>query len=157
MTYARCLCFAQLFPFSEALRKYPPGAGIIRNVTKDYAVPETNHVLPKGTLVWIPVYAIHHDPDYYPNPEVFEPDRFTSEEIQKRHPQSFLAFGHGQRNCVGLRFGMMQAHVGLVTLIRNFEFRTCSKSIIPLEFSKRNVVLSPEGGLWLSVKNINCM
>lgn len=62
--------------------------------------------------------------------------------------------GDGPRNCIGLRFGMMQARVGLVTLIQNFEFTPCSKSTIPLVFSKRNLVLSPEGGLWLSVKKV---
>ncbi|KAG4068038.1 hypothetical protein HA402_003944 [Bradysia odoriphaga] len=77
---------------NESLRKYPPGAGIIRAVTKDYAVPGTNHLLQKGTLVWIPVYAIHHDPDIYPDPDVFDPDRFHPEEVQRRHPQSFLAW-----------------------------------------------------------------
>lgn len=138
----------------ESLRKYPPGSNLIRSVTKDYPVPDTNHVLQQNTLVMIPVYAIHHDSDYYPNPEVFNPDRFKPEAVHKRHPQSFIPFGDGPRNCIGLRFGMMQARVGLVTLLRNFEFTTCSKSIIPLVFSKRNVVLSPEGGLWLSVKHI---
>lgn len=139
----------------ESLRKYPPGSNLIRSVTKDYPVPDTNHVLQQNTLVMIPVYAIHHDSDYYPNPEVFNPDRFKPEFVHERHPQSFIPFGDGRRNCIGLRFGMMQARVGLVTLLRHFEFTTCSKSIIPLVFSKRNVVLSPEGGLWLSVKHIH--
>lgn len=79
-----------LFLLLESLRKYPPGANIIRAVSKDYAVPDTEYVLQKDTLVMIPVYAIHHDPEFYPNPETFNPDRFKSEEIQKRHPQSFL-------------------------------------------------------------------
>lgn len=103
----------------------------------------------------IPVYAIHHDPEFYPNPEVFDPDRFKAEEIQKRHPQSFLPFGHGPRACIALRFGMMETQIGLVTLLRHFEFAPCSKSIIPLVFSKRNPILTPQGGLWLSVNKIN--
>lgn len=123
-------------------------------MTKDYAVPETNNLLQKGTLVWIPVYAIHHDPEYYPHPEVFDPDRFEPAEVRKRHPQSYLPFGHGPRNCIGLHFGMLQTRIGLVSLIRNFEFYTCSKSVIPLVFSKRKFVLSPEDGLWLRVKKI---
>lgn len=70
------------------------------------------------------------------------------------HSLLLRRFGDGPRNCIGLRFGMMQARIGLVTLIRNFEFTPCSKSIIPLVFSKRSVVLSPEGGLWLNVKKL---
>lgn len=123
-------------------------------MTEDYAVPETNQLLQKDTLVVIPVYAIHHDPDFYPDPEVFDPSRFRPEEIQKRHPQAMLAFGQGPRNCIGLRFGKMEAQIGLVTLLQNFEFTTCSKSIVPLVFSKTNAILTPEGGLWLKVKKI---
>lgn len=149
MNLLNCLHFVL-----ESLRKYPPGAGIIRSVNKDYAVPCTPHTLRKGTLVWIPVYAIHHDPDFYPDPEVFDPDRFQPEEIQKRHPQSFLPFGQGPRQCIGLHFGMLQAHIGLVSLIRNFQIDTCAKTVVPIKFSTRKLVLSPEGGLWLCVKKI---
>ncbi|KAJ6640798.1 putative cytochrome P450 6a13 [Pseudolycoriella hygida] len=67
----------------QSLRKYSPVGNLRRMATKDYNVPKTNVVLPKGTKIMIPVHAIHHDPTYYPNPSKFDPDRFTPEEMSK--------------------------------------------------------------------------
>lgn len=67
-----------------------------------------------------------------------------------------LNFSHflGPRNCIGLRFGMMQARVGLVTLLNNFEFSTCSQTKIPLVIIPKAFILSPEGGMYLNLKPI---
>lgn len=102
----------------------------------------------------IPVYAIHHDAEYYPEPEVFDPNRFLPEEVKKRHNMSYLPFGEGPRMCVGFRFAIMQTHIGLITLLKNFEITTCSKSIVPLVFSNNGFVLSSKGGLFLKFTEI---
>lgn len=103
----------------------------------------------------IPVYGIHHDPDIYEQPEVFNPNRFSAEEVKKRPPCSFLAFGDGPRNCIGLRFGMMQARIGLVTLLKNFEFSTCHRTDpMPVEFSPTKFLLTPPNGVWLKIKAV---
>lgn len=127
---------------------------ILRVCTKSYSVPNTAVTLSKGTTVIIPAYGIQHDPDIYANPEVYNPDRFLPEEVQQRHSLSFLPFGDGPRNCIGLRFGLMQTKVGLATILKNFELSPCSKSTNPLVLSKTSLVLAPEDGLWLNVKNI---
>lgn len=58
-------------------------------------------MLPAGCSVNLYLYKILHDPKHYPNPEVFDPDRFLPEEVQKRHPFAFCPFSAGSRNCIG--------------------------------------------------------
>jgi len=77
----------------ETLRMCPPVTAALRQASKDYKVPNTNLRIPKGSLVIIPVYLIHNDPAYYPEPEKFDPERFTAENKQKRHPMAFIPFG----------------------------------------------------------------
>lgn len=85
------------FCVQESLRKFPPGASLIRTVTKDYQVPESNVVLKKGMTMITSIYAIHHDPEIYPDPEVFDPERFTHDKMVKRHPMAFIPFGEFYR------------------------------------------------------------
>lgn len=80
---------------NETLRKYPVVANLQRTSISEYKIPSTNVKLLKNQTVWIPVYAIHHDEDIYPNPHEFNPDRFEASEVAKRHPMSFLPFGEG--------------------------------------------------------------
>lgn len=129
-------------------------ANVTRQVAKDYTVPGTNNVLKKGMMVVVPIYAIQHDPEYYPNPDVYDPDRFSPEELGKRNSLTFLPFGEGPRVCIGLRFGMMQARIGLAIMLNHFKFTKCSKSVIPLVFAKNTPILSPATGLWLNVEKL---
>lgn len=63
----------------ETLRKYPIVALLRRECEKAYKVPNTDIVLEKGMIVSVPVMGIHHDPEIYPDPEKFKPERFTRE------------------------------------------------------------------------------
>lgn len=65
--------------YLETLRKYPPLPLINRECVKDYKVPDENLTIKKGDKVTIHIKAIHHDEEYYPNPSVFDPDRFSPE------------------------------------------------------------------------------
>lgn len=125
-----------------------------RLTKNDYKVAGTDNVIEKGTIVVIPSYAIQHDPEYYPDPEKFDPERFASDEARNRDIMTWLPFGEGPRNCIGSRFGMMQSRIGLATLLNNFEFSLSSKTMEPLKFIPKSFVLSPEGGIYLKLKSL---
>lgn len=102
-----------LFSFipEESLRKHPPAANLIRVATKPYDVPNMKFTIPKGMLVLIPVFAIHHDPLYYKQPEEFIPERFSPDEVKTRPSCSFLPFGEGLKllycffvDCINIRY-----------------------------------------------------
>ncbi|KAL6418314.1 hypothetical protein ACFW04_012207 [Cataglyphis niger] len=102
----------------EALRLYPSVFLILRNVEED--VKLRSYIIPGGTNLFLNIYGVHRDPNFWPNPEVFDPDRFLPERIQKRHPYSYLPFSAGPRNCIGQRFGLLELKAMIAPLIHNF-------------------------------------
>ncbi|XP_025831658.1 probable cytochrome P450 6a14 [Agrilus planipennis] len=139
---------------NETLRKYPPVPLLPRLCTKDYKVQNSDVIIEKGILLSIPVYGIHHDPEYYPNPEKFDPERFSEENKNKRPPLTFLPFGEGPRICIGLRMGVLQTKVGLTALLRDYKFTLNSKTQVPLEFIPRQFILSVKGGVWIEAHKV---
>ncbi|GFG30581.1 hypothetical protein Cfor_10498 [Coptotermes formosanus] len=135
----------------ETLRKHPPASNINRVVTQPYTIPNTTAELDKGVRVVIPVYAIHHDPRYYPEPDRFDPERFSDEAKSLRPHFTYLPFGEGPRNCIGMRFGLLQTKVGLALLLSNFEFSVCEKTKQPLELNPKSFIISAKGGIWLKI------
>ncbi|EAT39036.1 AAEL009119-PA [Aedes aegypti] len=113
-----------------------------------------NVTLEKGCRVLLPVYAIHQDPKLYPNPEQYDPDRFNPENSAARHSMAFVPFGEGPRFCIGQRFGMMQARIGLTYLLKNFRFTLSEKTPSPLKILANSTVLASEGGLWLKLEKL---
>lgn len=83
------------------MRKYPVIPIISRICEKTYSIPHTNIVIEQGTEIIIPIAGIHQDQNIYPNPEFYDPERFSNEEIRKRHHFTYLPFGEGPRNCIG--------------------------------------------------------
>lgn len=82
------------FVCAETLRLYPPFSNVMRKVTKEYRVPDSDIVFKEGMMGLINIYGIHRDPEYYPNPGTFDPERFSKENIGKRHPMAFIPFGN---------------------------------------------------------------
>lgn len=109
-------------------------------------------ILPKGMNIWIPVYGIHHDAEFFPDPERFDPSRFNLEECERRKPFTYMPFGEGPRTCIAARFGMMETKTGLATLLMNFKFSKSDRLEVPPRFSTKHVMLTPVGGLWLKVQ-----
>nr|XP_031836321.1 probable cytochrome P450 6a14 [Nomia melanderi] len=140
--------------FKETLRKYPAGPIIMRKSTSDYTFESLKVTIPKSLVVWIPLFAIHRDPDIYPNPDKFDPERFSEEAIAARHPMHYLPFGDGPRNCIGARFAVTQTKVGLITILRNHKVDVCEKTEIPYEFDPGAFLLQPKGGIYLKLMKV---
>ncbi|KAF2902943.1 hypothetical protein ILUMI_03243 [Ignelater luminosus] len=139
----------------ETLRKYPPLPMLNRVCVADYKIPNTDITLEKGTLVLIPIVGLQRDEDYFPDPERFDPERF-SEENKRNIPQfSYLPFGEGPRACIGLRFGMMQVKVGLTALLQNYVFTLNNKTKTPLEMNPASISMAALGDIWLDVKRVS--
>ncbi len=83
------------------MRKYPGVPMLLRTCTKDYQVPDSKFVIERGTLVYIPIYGLHHDPQYFPDPEKFDPDRFSEAGKASRPYYAYLPFGEGPKICIG--------------------------------------------------------
>ncbi|XP_062999710.1 cytochrome P450 3A24-like [Elgaria multicarinata webbii] len=123
---------------NETLRLYPPGVRLER-VCKNTVV--INGVtIPKGTVTMISTYTLHHDPEYWPEPEEFRPERFSKANKESINPYVFLPFGAGPRNCIGMRFALMVVKMVVVLLLQNFSFRTCKDTLIPMELDTKGLM-----------------
>ncbi|XP_057321329.1 cytochrome P450 6k1-like [Microplitis mediator] len=140
--------------YHESLRKHPALMMFTRRCTEPYTFARTNVSVPANTKVWIPLYAIQWDPKYWPNPEVFDPERFSEENIKNRHPMAFLALGDGPRNCIGARFGAYQVKVGITKLLSEYKVEVCEKTDLTHELNRRGFLLVPKNGIHLRVKKI---
>ena len=132
---------------SESLRMYPVATRLERLSTKEYTLPGTNVHIPPGTVVQMSVFMLHNDPDYYPNPSRFDPDRFLPEEKERRHPCAYIPFGVGPRNCIAMRFALFEAKVALVSMMSKMTLKPTPKTPPhPMPLNKMAFLLSPEGG-----------
>ncbi|VVC25724.1 Hypothetical protein CINCED_3A014569 [Cinara cedri] len=86
---------------NETFRLHPPVPILSRVCTKKYSIPDSDLTLNIGEKLLIPTYSLHNDPKYYPNPEIFDPERFTDENKALRPHGTFLPFGDGPRICIG--------------------------------------------------------
>ncbi|XP_015834511.1 probable cytochrome P450 6a20 [Tribolium castaneum] len=140
---------------NETLRKYPPVPVLNRKCTKAYDVAGTNLHLDEGTMVVLPILGLQHDPEYYPDPSKYDPDRFSEENKNSRPPFTWMPFGEGPRICIGLRFGMLQAKVGLATLLGNYKVTLSQKTQTPLEMDCKAFITTTKEGIWLDFTRLN--
>lgn len=82
----------------ETLRSHPVVPILNRECTQNYKIPNTNVTIERGTAVMIPVLALHRDPEFYPEPEKFIPERFSNSKSFEERP--YLPFGVGPRACM---------------------------------------------------------
>jgi cytochrome P450 len=101
----------------ESMRLYPPAGAIGRIAMRDMTIGGHLDVA-RGTLVLIPIYAIHRHHRLWEAPEIFDPSRFTQDAGAARHRYAYLPFGGGQHTCIGMNFAIMEAMVILATILQ---------------------------------------
>lgn len=126
---------------SETLRMYPPAVRSERTASQDYKLGNTGIIIEKGTLVGFSIYAMHYDPDFFPNPDIFDPERFKPENAN--YPNyAYLPFGAGPRNCQGMRFALLEMKQCMCNILRHYKFKKAETTKVPLEFKSMSAILS---------------
>lgn len=144
--------------FAEALRLWPPILAVDRVCVKPYDIQtfeysnEKSLRLEKGDVVMLPIFPIMRDPQYYPNPNKFDPERFNEENKVNIHPYTYLPFGSGPRGCIGSRFALMEVKTLIFVLLAKFDIVVTEKTQIPVQISKKQFNLDAENGIWLGLK-----
>ncbi|XP_025263908.1 cytochrome P450 9e2-like [Camponotus floridanus] len=146
---------------NEVLRLYPPVL-IDRLCNKDYELPpalpgKKPFTIKKGMNFWIVNFEIHRDKKYYDDPEKFCPERFLDKNKMYHNSPYYMPFGLGPRMCIANRFAMLEVKVVLFHLLARCELKPCTKTTLPLKFSKKSLTIIPEGGFWLNVHRRNDM
>ena len=103
----------------EALRLYPPVWCYTRRSEREHEI--NGYLLPAKAQVGIMVYSVHRHPEFWPNAERFDPDRFQPSRSKDRHFFSYLPFGAGPRTCVGGGLAMLQIQLVLAQLLQRFK------------------------------------
>ena len=93
--------------FKEAMRMRPPVPSIPRRSIRDFSFK--GYAIPAGTMVGVNPVFTHHMPEIWPDPDRFDPMRFTEEAQRARHRFAYVPFGGGAHMCIGLHFAYMQA------------------------------------------------
>lgn len=131
-------------------------------------------VVPKGTSILIPTIGIHRDPQYYPNPLKFDPERFNEDNRQKIDPMTFLPFGLGPRSCIGVngyfikiyviffntialcstgtRMAQMELKAFLFIFLSAFTLEQATTTQIPLQYACSGFAMKPEKGINVLLK-----
>nr|GBN77073.1 Cytochrome P450 3A11 [Araneus ventricosus] len=115
-----------------------------RMFTNRYALEDVQYGdihIPKGTLIQAPVHLMHHDPDFWSEPEIFDPERFSNK--PNTEGITYLPFGVGPRNCLGMRFAQLEAKLALANMVYRFNIKLDDKQKDNLEILCRIRTLTP--------------
>ncbi|XP_046365712.1 cytochrome P450 3A8-like isoform X2 [Haliotis rufescens] len=135
--------------FMETLRLFPPATRNTRVAAKSTTI--NGYHIPAGMPVIIPVYAVQHDPEFWADPEKFDPDRFLPENKHELHEYMWMPFGVGPRNCLGMRLALLEAKMAIVALVQNFRFVVTPETIAP-EKLQNGVFIRPETQVFVGVE-----
>jgi len=132
--------------FKEAMQLFPPVPLHFRQIIKEIDIGH-GHIIPAGANIFISAYNTHRDPRHFPDPETFDPERFSSQNSAGRHSYAYIPFGMGRRMCVGHLYATMEAKTILSTVLRRYRVTEIEGGIKGLEETlKLSFVVSPAKG-----------
>lgn len=131
--------------FDEALRLYPPAWLITRRAIEDDEIG--GYTIPKGSLIITSPYIVHRQPQVWPQPEAFRPERFLDEARVPRY--AYIPFGGGPRLCIGNNFALLEGPLILATIAQHYRLLQASDQ--PVEAAPL-VTIRPRGGLWMRLE-----
>lgn len=131
----------------ESMRLYPPAPSVGREPIADTQLG--GYPVAKGALLTLSIWGLHRNPKVFPNPEVFDPERFSPENEKNIPRYGYLPFGAGPRVCIGNSFALMEARLILATMVQHIDM-----SLVPgQEFiPKQLVTVRPANGIEVKVK-----
>jgi cytochrome P450 len=106
--------------FQEAMRVFPPAWVLPRRCIEDDVID--GHRIPKGSTILIPIHTLHHDERFWPDPEVFDPERFLPENARSHHRSAYMPFGAGRRICAGKAFALIEGTLITAMMSRRFVY-----------------------------------
>ncbi|CAN8019282.1 unnamed protein product [Ixodes persulcatus] len=130
---------------SESMRLYPPVILFISRACREDTTI-MGQFFPAGVNIIVPTWHIHHDPDLWPEPFNFDPERFA-EGLNATHSAAYLPFGLGPRVCIGKRFALLEIKMALCKMIRKYRIRQCEETQDPLKMVVPSVIINPEKGI----------
>ncbi|KAJ8718389.1 hypothetical protein PYW08_002626 [Mythimna loreyi] len=135
--------------FDETMRMHPLTNSVSRNVGRDIQLDGTDFVIKKDTIISISPYGIQHDEKYYPEPEEFKPERFSPENVKRRHPCAMMSFGLGPRSCLGLRFAQLQFGICMVKVFSKFRVECSKNTVDKITITPMRLLLTPSEKIYL--------
>ncbi|CAD0204534.1 unnamed protein product [Chrysodeixis includens] len=132
----------------ETLRLYPVLGVVGRETLQDYVFP-SGLKIDKGMRVHLPLYQLHYNPDYFPEPKEYRPERFYGEEKNNIKPYTYMPFGEGPRICIGMRFARMVMMAGLITILKKYRVELAPGMKRDLDFEPKAIVTQPTEGIEL--------
>ena len=134
--------------FKEAMRLYPPAAGIFREALEEMTID--GYRVPRGASMLISPYTLHRRPEYFPQPEVFDPARFSPEREKQLPRYAYIPFGAGPRICIGNHFALMEGQLLIATIMQQARLSLVpGQQIVPDPV--RNLALRPGGKVEVTV------
>ena len=124
----------------ESLRLYPPAWATGREVLEDFEL--RGHRVAKGTQLIMAEWVVHRDPRWFPDPEAFDPDRWTPERRRELPRYAYFPFGGGPRVCIGSHFAMLEATLLLALILPRYHLELVAGQRLEFEPS---VTLRPKG------------